>query len=120
MGAIKHVRLFDTETITKNTTGTSKAVELGVWAASGIFSIALTVTGSGTLTITYLLAFDKTATFVTPTGAVDIIAGFVSSSGTSGVDIISFSPEPAKHMKIAVTETVTTDDAVITLDLLVQ
>jgi len=120
VGIINVKRLWAAETITKNTATTSAVVPLLTRAPNGIFSIGITVTGDGTLTLSYTVALHKDATFVTPSDAVAIVEGFVKTSGTGGVDVISFQPEPCAFIKIVATETVTTDDAVITLDLLLQ
>jgi hypothetical protein len=107
-------------TITKNTSVTSGAIPLGEIAQNGIFSLEYLITGDGTIKIEYLLCSTKDGTYVEPTSAVDIASGLTKNSGTSGHDIISFEPEMAPWMKLKVTETGTSSDAVVTLILNVQ
>jgi len=107
-------------TITKNTSVTSGAFDLKEVAQDGIFSIEYLITGDGTVKIEYLLCSTATGTFVEPSTAVDIASGLTKTSGTSGQDIITFNPELAPFMKLKVTETGTSSDAVVTLKLNIQ
>lgn len=112
--------LFSTETVTKNTNESSVAVDLTQIAQDGIFSVLYTITGSGTAKIEYTVCATKDGTFIEPSGASDIASGLTSSSGTSGVDLVSFEPELAPFMKIKLTETGTAADVVVDLWLFIQ
>lgn len=107
-------------TITKNTSVTSGAIPLTEIAQNGLFSLEYLITGDGTVTIEYLLCSTEHGTYVEPSTATNIATGLTKSSGTSGHDIITFNPEMAPWMKIKVTETVNSSDAVVTLTLNIQ
>ena len=107
-------------TITKNTSVTSGAFDLREVAQDGVFSLEYLITGDGTVKIEYLLCSTATGTFVEPSTAVDIASGLTKTSGTSGRDIITFNPELAPFMKIKVTETSNSRNAVVTLKLNIQ
>ena len=59
------------------------------------------------LTIKYLISLDD-VNFVTPVGAVDIATAHAKATGSSGLNIYSFSPEPAAFIKISIENTVAT------------
>ena len=118
-GTIFTKKIFDAETVTKNTTVTSSAIDLQKKRPGGQFSIQLEITGDGTVTVDWTGSNDG-MDYVKPTTVTDIVAGFTKTSGTGGKDIYSFSPKLCQYMKIRVTETVTTDDAIATITLAVQ
>lgn len=117
---IRVVPVFNSETIAASGTATSPVIDLDSLRSEGNFSVKLTLTGSGTCKLEYLLAETDTATFLLPASAVDIISSFTSSSGTSGVDIIPFSLELAPKMKIKATETGGANSITISVKLIVQ
>ena len=108
-------RLFNAESITASGTSTSSALDLGTLAKNGYFSIQLTVSGSGTVKLEYLLSNDG-QTFKEPSSGVDITSTFGATSGpdSDGKDVIDFQPEPARWMKIKATEDGTAATAVVT------
>ena len=112
--------LWKANSITKDTNESTVAVDLREIAQDGVFALKYTITGDGTLTLEYTGCETKDGTFVEPSGASDIATGLTKTSGTSGTDIITFEPELMPFMKIKATETVTTDDAVLTLHLFIQ
>ncbi len=79
------------------------------------------LSGSGTAKFEYQLSNDC-VNYVEPASASDIATGFTGSSGPGGDGrgFYSFSPEPAKCMKIAVTETGTSNSVTVTVDLMIQ
>lgn len=119
--SISRYRVFDAETITKNTTSTSGIIKTSTAAQEGYFSVEYTITGDGTLTLAYTVCSDENGTFFTPTGASSIAAGLTKTSGDgAGHGGLSFEPPPFPFMKITATETVKSSDAVLTLILNVQ
>ena len=92
------------------------AVELSDRALNGMFSVAFTIAGTGTVTLTYELSLDGTL-YLTPSTAVDIGAA-LASGGAS--DILSFQPEPAKYIKILATEDNVNPITSLTVTLLIQ
>ena len=120
MRPITTYKLFDSETITKDTNESSVAVDLREVAQDGTFSLDYYITGDGTLTLEYTLCATKDGTFIESSHASDIATGLTKTSGTSGRDVIPLEPELSPFMKIKVTETGTSSDAVITLNLHVQ
>ena len=119
---IKVVELFHAVTVTGSGNVTSAAVDLNRVANGGFFSIqyAVTATGAPTLKFEYLLSNDGT-NFLEPSSASDIATGVTKASGpgSDGKDVVSFAPEPARWMKIKVTESAAAD-ATLTLWLFVQ
>lgn len=107
-------------TITKNTSVTSGAIPLMEIAQNGIFSLEYLITGDGTVKIEYLLCSTEHGTYIEPSTATDIASGLTKTSGSSGQDIISFNPEMAPWLKLKVTETGTSENAVVTLILNIQ
>ena len=118
-GTIHTEKIFDAQAVVKNTTVTSSAIDLQRKRPGGQFSIQLEITGDGTCTVDWVGSNDG-VDYVKPTTVTDIVAGFTKTSGTGGKDIYSFSPKMCRYMKIRVTETVTTDDAVATITLAIQ
>lgn len=114
LNQINTVELFTAEVIAKNTNVTSEAVNIREDFPTGFFSIYVIVAGSGTAKIEYLLSLDGT-TFLIPSGADDIVTAM-----TAGSDILPFSPELAKQLKIKVTETGTSDPITVTIILAFQ
>ena len=84
-------------------------------AEYGIFTLQLVLTGSGTLTVTYLLAHDGVH-FLTPVTASEIVVDFTDTSGpeSDGVDLIPFDLELAPQLKLVFEETTTTDSVTVT------
>jgi len=113
--------VFNAVSVTKNTTSTSRTVELNQAGTSGTFSLQVAVTGDGTLTFKYTVSNDG-QTFITPTGFSDIKAGVTKTGGPGGdgKDIYSFSPPIAKFIRITATETGTASAAVLTATLAFQ
>lgn len=110
-------RLFNAESISASGSSTSSAIDLGNYAKNGYFSLHLQVTGSGTVKAEYLLSnVNATSLFKEPSTAVDITSTFGATSGpdSDGIDLISFEPEPARWMKIKITEDGGAAAAVIT------
>lgn len=103
------------KTIVKNTTETSVAFDSRECAQNGYFSLEWTITGTGTLTLAYTVCSTKSGTYFTPTGGGTIVAGL--TLGTGGM---TFSPEMYPFIKLTVTETVNSANAVITLKFNVQ
>jgi len=110
-------KLFDSQGIAAGGSATSDIVDIK--RANGYFSIQYDIDGSGTLDILYLLSLDGVH-FVTPSADAKICEGVGSGSGTSGVDIVSFNPSPARYMKLAAQETGGANPATLTLWLMVQ
>jgi len=113
-------KLFNSQTITKNTNASSVAVDLRQIAQGGFFAVKYTITGTGTVSLEYTSCETDDGTFVEPSTADDIATGLTKTSGTSGTDITSFKPILNPFLKIKVTETGTSADAVITLYLFIQ
>jgi hypothetical protein len=110
-------QLFNAESISASGDSTSTAIDLGNYAKNGYFSLHLQVTGSGTVKAEYLLSnINTTSMFKEPSTAVDITSTFGATSGpdSDGVDLISFLPEPARWMKIKITEDGGASAAVVT------
>jgi hypothetical protein len=108
------------QTVTKNTTSTSVAFDLTRIAQDGIFSIEYLITGDGIITLAYTVCSSKAGTYFTPTGAVAIATGLTKTSGVSGHGGLTFNPEMYPFMKITATETGTSNNAVVTLNLNIQ
>ena len=106
-------KIFNAAPVVKNTNISSKPIDLDTIASNGVFSLHYTITGSGTAKIEVLGSNDPNETYIET--ADDIGTGLTVGSG-----ILSFSPKLTKHIKIKVTETVTTDDLAITAWLAMQ
>jgi hypothetical protein len=113
--------VFDAVSVTKNTTSTSRTIELNQAGVTGTFSLQVAVTGDGTLTFKFTVSNDG-QTFITPTGASDIKAGMTKTGGPGGdgKDIYTFTPPLAKFLRITATETVNSAAAVVTATLAYQ
>ena len=111
--------VFSSTAIAKSGTSTSADIDLSDYKPLGYFSLQLTVTGDGTAQIKYQLSNDGD-TFVTPTSAQDIVTAHTKTTGTSGVDIYSFFPEPAKYIRIVATETGGANTITVTGILFIQ
>jgi hypothetical protein len=107
-------------TIAANGNYTSGAIDLREIVQNGIFSLEYLITGDGTCKIEYFLCSTKGGTYVEPTTAQDIGSGLTKTSGTSGRDVITFTPEMAPFMKLKVTETGEANSVVVTLKLNIQ
>ncbi len=121
-GEITATEIFETESIASSQSATSDAIILFNLKPSGFFSVHVKdLTDDGTLQLTYEISADG-VTYVTPSSASNIVAGFTKTSGPGGdgEDIYSFTPEPARYMRIIATETSTTDTIVITVWLIIQ
>lgn len=107
--------------ITLNTNESSARIDLNGRAQAGTFSIQVLVTGDGTAKFEYLLSNDGT-NFVEPTSGADIATAFTKTSGpgSDGRDIFTFQPEPARWMKIRVTETGAANAITVTVFLFIQ
>ena len=117
-------RLFFEETITKNTSEDSRdIIDLNHLAQNGNFSIQIYVETDGIIKVQYSLCCEKVpVNFLVPADATDICSGFEDDSGPGGDGraIYSFQPELARWMKIKVSETGTSNNGKITLDLCTQ
>jgi hypothetical protein len=110
--AVNVQTIIDAETIVASGSYETSAIDLG--NINGTMSLQYAITGDGTLKITYTVSNDG-VNYVLPTGGADIAANLTKSSGTSGKDIIAFTPPLAKFLKIKATETGTSNSATITL-----
>ena len=115
------LKLFTTKTITASGNASSVALDLQQYAMSGFFSIQYLITGDGTGKIEYNLSNDG-ATYLEPSSASDIGSSLTKTTGpgSDGKDILPFSPELARYMKIKVTETGGANSIVVTLWLAIQ
>ena len=114
---ITNIQIFNAKTITKNTSVYSMIVDLRSIAAEGFFSLQYEITGSGVVTLEYQLCNQDSATdFLEPSSATNIGSSLSATTGpgADGLDILPFSPELARFLKIKATETGTAADAVIT------
>ena len=112
MSAYKDIyvrKVFSAQALTTGGTSTSAAIDLGSTAQNGNFSLQYSKTGSGVVTVTYSLSNDGT-TFATPSTAVDIATSIAAGAQS---DLTDFTVEPARWMKIIITET-GTNSAVFT------
>lgn len=116
---MKTATLFIAEAIALSQSATSVAVNLRGAADDGIFGIQLKLTGDGIAKVEYLESYNS-VDFVTPSGAIEIVTGFTKTSGTSGVDVITFEPEICPYMKIKVTETGGANSITVAIILTVQ
>jgi len=100
-------KLFNSESISASGSSISDAIDLRLMAPNGIFSIQYAVSGDGTAKFEYKLCSTETGDFVEPSGASDIASSITKNSGpgSDGKDIVTFQPELAPFLKIAVTET---------------
>lgn len=103
---IYSINALTTKAITASSNSSSDSYDLKRYRIDGYFSVQVTIAGSGTAKVEYLLSNDGT-NFVEPSSASDITSGMTATSGpgSDGIDLFSFSPEPARYLKIKVTET---------------
>ena len=124
------IRLWNAQSVAAGTTVycdfdngvlSREAIDIGDYAQGGTLSLQYTITGDGTLTIGYLLSNDGT-NFVQSTGGHAIGTTLTKTSGYSGdgKDVLVFTPDMARFMKIFAWETGGADPAVITAHLAVQ
>lgn len=117
------IKLFDAQTIAAsgNASNPGNGIDLQRFAQSGFFSVQYLITGDGTAKIEYTLSHDG-ATYLEPSSASDIGSSLTKTTGpgADGKDILPFSPELARWMKIKVTETGTSQAIVVTLWLAIQ
>lgn len=107
-------KIWDAAVIAASASDTTQAYGPGVWLERGYFSLQLTVAGTGTAKIEYECSNDG-ETFVTPTGAVDIV-----TAATAGTDLYSFSPKFAAFYRFKATETGGANSVTLTATLAVQ
>lgn len=117
------IKLFDAQSIAAsgNSSNPGNGIDLQRFAQNGFFSVQYLITGTGTAKIEYNLSNDG-ATYIEPTSATDIGSSLTATTGpgSDGKDILSFSPELARFMKIKVTETGGAQAVVVTLWLAIQ
>lgn len=113
--------IFDTVTITAGSDSTCDAIDLNRFRPEGYFSLQVTLTGSGTGKIEYLLS-NNGRDYLKPSEAEDIVTAHSSASGpgTDGKDIYIFEPEIARFMKIKVTETGGSASIIVTITIAVH
>ena len=111
---ITTIKVFDAEALGTSGTVTSEAQDLREIAQDYKFSLEYIITGSGTVTIEYLVCSTKDGTYID--AGTDLL-----TAGT-GASLISFTagePELAPFMKIKITET-GTNTAGVTVYLNIQ
>jgi hypothetical protein len=111
---IRVVSIFTEEAILASASATSLVIDLNDLKPVGYFSLQITLAGTGTGQFTYSLSNDG-VTYATPSTAVDI-----ATAMTAGNDLMSFSPEPAKYMKIICEETGGANPITVSATLAVQ
>ena len=112
--------IFDAVTVAASADSTSDALDLKN-RPEGYFSLQVTLTGTGTAKIEYLLS-NNGSDYLVPSEAEDIVTAHTVASGpgADGKDIYIFEPEMTKFMKIKVTETGGANAVVVTITLAVQ
>jgi len=120
-GTIHTEKIFDAETITKNTSTDSSAIDLQGKRPGGNFSVQVELTGDGTATIDWIGSLDN-VDYLKPNGASNIATGMIKTSGPGGdgKHIYGFSPALVRYIKIRVTETGTANNVVVTITLAIQ
>jgi hypothetical protein len=120
-GVMTTVTTHGAVSVVASGSSSSTAIDLQRRRIDGFFSIQVNVTGSGTVKIEYLLSNDG-VTYIEPATASDIVSGFTATSGpgSDGNGFYSFAPEPARYMKIKVTETGTSQTAITTVTLMMN
>lgn len=117
------IKLFDAQTIlaSGNSSQPGEGIDLQRFAQNGFFSVQYLITGDGTAKIEYNLSHDG-ATYIEPTGSTDIGSSLTKTTGpgSDGKDILTFSPELSRFLKIKVTETGGAQSIVVTLWLAIQ
>ena len=114
MKDVETIKVFDAESVVASGTAESDAIDSR--HLDGVCSVQYEITGDGTLTLEYLLSLDG-VNYITPSGATEIGTSLTKLSGTAGKDVLEFTPEAARYMKILATETGTADTAILTLTL---
>ena len=112
--------IFDAVTVAASADSTSDALDLKN-RPEGYFSLQVTLTGTGTAKIEYLLS-NNGSDYLVPSEAEDIVTAHTVASGpgADGKDIYIFEPEMTKFMKIKVPETGGANAVVVTITLAVQ
>jgi len=120
-GTIHTEKIFDAETITKNTSTDSSAIDLQGKRPGGNFSVQVELTGTGVATIEWIGSNDN-VDYIKPNGAQSIATGMLATSGpgSDGKHIYGFSPALVRYLKIRVTETGTANNVVVTITLAIQ
>jgi hypothetical protein len=117
------IKLFDAQTIlaSGNSSQPGEGIDLQRYAQNGFFSVQYLITGDGTAKIEYNLSHDG-ATYIEPTSATDIGSSLTKTTGpgSDGKDILTFSPELSRFLKIKVTETGGAQSIIVTLWLAIQ
>ena len=116
---MKTVELFNEEALTAGASIETDVIDVAAYAIEGYFSLQLLVTGLGTIKVEYEVS-NNGKIYVVQVDAADVIAsGFTATSGpgSDGKDLISFEPEPAKLMKILITETGGANAVAVSADL---
>lgn len=111
---ITTIKVFDAEALLLSGTATSEAIVLGEIAQEYNFSLEYIITGSGTITILYLVCSTIDGTYID--AGTDLLT---AGTGESLIPFTSGEPELAPFMKIRITET-GTDTAGVTVYLNVQ
>jgi len=111
---ITTMKIFDAEALALSGTATSGAIDLREIAQDYNFSLEYIITGSGTITIEYLVCSTIDGTYI-DAGTNLLTAG----TGASLVPFTAGEPELAPFMKIKITET-GTDTAGVTVYLNIQ
>lgn len=105
-------KVFNTIALSGSGTEYSSTIDLGAKAIGGNFALQIYVTGSSaSVTATYQLRNDPASSWVTPTGASDICTNYPGAAAQD-YEIFSFSPEAARYLRIAVSETQGNDASV--------
>ena len=121
MGDLNTVLIFDSETITAGADSTTDAIDLNKYRPEGYFSLQLTISGSGTAKVEYLLS-NNGVDEMEPSSGEDIVTAHTATSGpgADGKDIYVFEPEVARFLKIKTSETGGVASIVVTATLLIQ
>ena len=119
---IEVFKVWDQEAIEASATVYSDAYDMGTYALGGAFSVQYTCTGAGaSVTIGYLLSNDGT-NFVKSTGGYTIVTDTDEDSGTDldGKDLLVFSPDMGRFIKLYALETGGAAGITLTLYFAVQ
>jgi len=113
--------IFNAETVAASANSISSAIDLNKYRPEGYFSLQVTVTGTGTAKIEFQLS-NNGADYYEPSGSDDIVTAHTATSGpgADGKDTYRFEPDPARFLKIKVSETAGAAAVVVTATLLVQ
>ena len=109
------MKLFNEVAIEASGDEDSAIIDLREIAQAGFFSVGYTITGSGTVELTYLVGSEKDGAFVTPAAASPIGSTLAAGSG-----FLSFGPILAPFIKIKATEDGGAAGAVLTLSINIQ